>query len=114
VPHSVPCPNKDHGICTIPDPALVVSEQGISVVRPDLAEHLMEISGEPQALRPLNLAVSYDDLVADVAGASVGFAGQSESQTQSPLQSRLQSLVRPAGRTVVVNCSCGDIFVADI
>jgi len=108
MPQTFPCPNQDHGICTIPDPALVVSNQGASLVRPDLAEHLLDVSELTGTLRPLELPHSYDDLVAEVADASGGLA------TQSALQGQLQAFVGATGRSIIVNCSCGHIFVKDI
>lgn len=107
---TVACPNHDNGLCTIPDPTLVLSEDGVSLVQPDLAEHLMNIAEGPQHLRPLTISANYDELVADVGDPSTGLTRLSETTEHR----RLLAAVGPTGRSVIVNCTCGDIFVTDV
>jgi hypothetical protein len=111
MPRTIRCPNHPDANCTIPDPTLVLSKDGISLVRSDLAEHLINVA-EPQRLRlrPLPISATYGDLVADAGDPSTGLVRLSPT----PEHERLLASVGPTGRSVVVNCTCGETFVADV
>lgn len=104
----VRCPRGDGGDCTIPDRAVVISEEGVSLVRSDLVARLIDASDGPRRLRPFELSVSYERLVEDVQQSLMG-------ETEPPLDSvrSLRSVVGGSTGSVVVLCSCGDRFIAD-
>ena len=106
----MPCPNNDQGRCTIPDPALVISEQGISLVRADVASRLLPVVPQPDELRPLDLPMSYEHLVGEVQSSLLG---ETVPPLPGPALLRATAL-ETAGHSVVVNCSCGHRYVADL
>lgn len=110
MPRTIPCPKHDHGLCTIPDVAVVISGDGLSLVQPDLVERLIAVADEPIALRPLELAAGYDELVDDASDSSTGLLHVARVTDEK----RLMASVGPTGRSVIVNCTCGDEFVVDV
>jgi hypothetical protein len=103
---SVACPNQDNGICTVPDPAVVVSTQGVSLLRAELVDDLIETAQDEPQLRPLQGEASYEQLVVD--------AGEALSRGDEERHERFLAAVGRRKRTVIVNCSCGHVFVMDI
>src|SRR5690348_11260012 len=112
MPQSVPCPNNDKGICTIPDPAVVVTEQGLSLVRADLADHLITARGRPADLTPLE-DVDYDELVSLARRHIERRTDRSLAWTERDDQAEVFSALgvhAQGGRKLIVNCSCGHTF----
>jgi hypothetical protein len=101
---NVDCPNKDGGICTIPEKAVVVTAQRVTLMSPAELERAFPDFDVRQAnLRPFNFEGSDDEL----AQSAVGAGDVSESLMEGVRES-------PSSASVIVLCSCGHRFIADV
>src|SRR5207247_4051457 len=100
---SVPCPQGD-GTCTVPDPAVVVTDGQLAVVGGDEVERMFPaIDLDTNQLRPLPVEQSHDDLL---RLAEVG-----DERATGAANEILRAI--PGSSGVIVHCTCGHLYVLD-
>jgi len=103
---TVPCPEQDKGICTIPDRTAVIVDGAVSVhSREEIESILPGLDLNSANLRRIEEPIEGDALVRAVDHVG-NMAVASASLAQ--LVDRTDSKV-----SIVINCSCGDTFILD-
>ena len=115
---SVPCPQKDGGLCNVPDPAVVISDGEFSLIRAKAVRRIYPNieSRTPRKVR-LQEPIHYDELVRSVVeslASEVTIADSGEAEGYEPqfgahILDAVASAVG-ADNGILVNCSCGHIF----
>ena len=122
--NTVPCPNGDGGICTIPDTTALLSEGRIDVVHREdvLAQHprveqmvdearLVRVHAEPdEVTAALELAVGQ----VSEEGGTMSLSRAKSLREVSPrvaLAVQTAFAAAPGSGGVLVNCSCKHVFV---
>ena len=100
---SVPCPQKDGGLCTIPRPVVLGDGRAARVGVDQLAERLREID--------LRNAVLIDAEISDAELVSELRRVEREADVAIPA---LRTALQSPGDSIVVNCSCGHRYVVDL
>lgn len=115
---SVPCPQKDNGICNIPDPAVVISHGEFSLIRAKTVRRLYPDLNLRVAHRVhLASTINYNELVLHVAKSltpQTAIAGETDFDEVESYESAhlLETVSAAVGSRngVIVNCSCGHVF----
>jgi len=104
---SVPCPNQDKGICTIPDRTAVIVNGAVSVhSREEVESVLPDLDLNTATLRRLETPIEGSELIHAVDHIG-GMAVASADLAQ--MVERTEDKV-----SIVVNCSCGHLFSVDV
>lgn len=115
---SVPCPQKDGGLCNVPDPAVVISDGEFSLIRAKAVRRLYP-NIESRTPREVHLpeSIRYDELVHSVARSltpEAAIAGSGEAEDyEGQFNARILDTVASAvgfSNGILVNCSCGHMF----
>jgi hypothetical protein len=103
---TIPCPNHDKGICTIPDRTAVVIDGAVSVhSRDEIERALPGLTLETSNVRRIDKPIdteTFVDTVDQVGGMAVAPASLEEMVAQTT-----------AKVSIVVECSCGHTFIVD-
>jgi hypothetical protein len=113
---TVPCPAGD-GTCTIPDPAVVVSADGLSLRPLSEVEHLIGVSDEADgggaAVATMSAGLSRDQLrivETEYSAEQIWQLAASDNEDTSELA---RSILGNQNGAVVIRCSCAHIYVLD-
>src|ERR1044072_6830534 len=105
---TVDCPQGDKGLCEVPDTTAVIKGGAISIhSRSELEEMHGPLNLDPDKLTEINL---------DMTPTQLSDALQYSSMATEP-QPELVTAIRsnaPEGTGVVVNCSCGHYYIAEL
>lgn len=115
---SAPCPQRDGGLCDVPDPAVLISDGEFSLIRAKAMPRLYPDieSRTPQRIQ-LREPVHYDEIVQSVAAsltqaaaiAGTGDVDEYESRSSGRILDAVASAVG-SSHWVLVNCSCGHLY----
>jgi hypothetical protein len=105
---TVPCPQEDHGICTIPDKTAVVKGGVVSVhVREEIEASFPELNLRDISLRRVAVPVEEEMLI-----RTIDQVGSVVERNQGLATAVLEDRAVPTA--IYVSCSCGHWFVADL
>jgi hypothetical protein len=116
---SVPCPQRDGGLCDVPNPAVLVADGEFSLIR---SKALLRLYPNIESRTPrevqLEEPISYDALVWSVASnltpaVAIAGAGEAEDYDRQSAAAHILDVVASAvgsSNGILVNCSCGHIW----
>jgi hypothetical protein len=105
---TVPCPQGDKGICTIPDRTAVVKGGVVSIQsREAIESSLPELDLDTATMRPLQAPFDNEDLIEAIDRVS--------SAVEPDAGFAAAALERPDSATaIVVVCSCNHTYIVDV
>ena len=104
---TIPCPNQDKGICTIPDRTAVFIDGAVSVhSREEIERVLPGLTLESGDVRRIDKPIDVDTLADTVDQASnMAFAPASLEEMVAQTTNKV---------SIVVKCSCGHELILDV